>query len=56
MMVVISIFYLKEKINIRRWLSLIIGLLGVFIVLTKGDFTSLHFDNIKIDLLVLAAA
>lgn len=56
MMVVISIFYLKEKINIRRWLSLLVGLGGVFMVLTKGDLASLHFDNIKIDALVLAAA
>lgn len=56
MMVVISIFYLKEKINIRRWLALLVGLLGVFIVLTKGDFTSLHFNNIKIDMLILGAA
>ena len=56
MMVIISIFYLKEKINIRRWVSLLVGLAGVLIVLTKGNFTSLHFDNIKIDMLVLAAA
>ncbi len=56
MMVIISIFYLKEKINVRRWLSLLVGLGGVFVVLTKGDFTSLHFENIKIDIIVLAAA
>ncbi len=56
MMVAISLFYLKEKMNARRFLSLFIGLVGVLIVLTKGDFTTLHFENIKIDLLVLAAA
>ena len=56
MMVVISIFYLKEKISVRRWISLLVGLLGVFIVLTKGDFTTLYFNNIKIDIIVLCAA
>ena len=56
MMVIISIFYLKEKIIVRRWLSLLVGLGGVFVVLTKGDFTSIHFENIKIDITVLAAA
>ena len=55
-MVIISIFYLKEKINTRRWLSLLIGLAGVCIVLTKGNITTLHFENLKIDLVVIAAA
>ncbi len=37
-------------------LSLFLGLADVFVVLTKGDFNSLHFENLKIDLLVIAAA
>ena len=56
MMVIISLFYLKEKINTRRWLSLLIGLVGVLIVLTRGDISTLHFENVKKDLLVLVAA
>jgi drug/metabolite transporter (DMT)-like permease len=56
MMVLISIFYLKEKQPLRRWLSIISGLAGVFIVLTKGDLQHIHFGNIRVDLLVLAGA
>lgn len=56
MMVLISIFYLKEKQNFRRWLSIILGLTGVFIVLTKGNIRDINFGNLKVDLLVIAGA
>jgi drug/metabolite transporter (DMT)-like permease len=56
MVVLISIFYLKEKQNLRRWLSVIIGLTGVFIVLTKGNLHNINFGNLKVDLLVIAGA
>jgi drug/metabolite transporter (DMT)-like permease len=56
MMVIISVFYLKEKQNARRLLSVVLGLAGVFIVLTKGSFHNINLGNLKVDLLVLAGA
>lgn len=54
--IILSIFLLKEKLNLRKISSMILGFLGVVLVLTKGDFTNIHFDNLFIDLIVLLAA
>ena len=54
--IVLSIFILKERLNIRKVISIILGFLGVFLVLTKGKFTDIHLDNFFVNVIVLLAA
>ncbi len=54
--VIFSFLFLKEKITSRNILAVILGFLGVFIVLTKGHFESVHLNNISTDFIVLLAA
>ena len=54
--IVLSIFILKERLNIRKVISIILGFLGVFLVFTKGKFTDIHLDNFFVNVIVLLAA
>jgi len=54
--VILSVIILKEKLTLFRVLSILLGFLGVFLVLSKGKFTEIHFDNLKVDILVFIAA
>ncbi|AZQ63821.1 DMT family transporter [Flammeovirga pectinis] len=54
--IILSVVLLKEKLNSRKILSIIFGFLGVFLVLTKGDLTDIHFENLYVDGIVLLAA
>lgn len=54
--VIFSIFFLKERLSFRTFLAVVLGFLGVLVVLTKGDFTTLHLENMKVDGIVLLAA
>ena len=53
--VILSIFILKEKLTLKRALAVLLGFLGVVTVLTKGDFTQVHFDNYFVNILTLIA-
>jgi drug/metabolite transporter (DMT)-like permease len=53
---ILSIFILKEKLNFRKIISIALSFLGVFLVLSKGDFSNIHFDNWAIVSVVLLAA
>ncbi|MCM4152904.1 EamA/RhaT family transporter [Arenibacter sp. N53] len=52
----LSLIILKEKLTFPKAVSILLGFLGVFIVLTKGDFQQLKFENLTIDLLVFFGA
>ncbi|HEX8932009.1 MAG TPA: DMT family transporter [Patescibacteria group bacterium] len=54
--ILLSIVVLKEKLTLRRALVVFLGFIGVTLVLTKGNFTQIHFDNYSVDILVLVAA
>lgn len=54
--VLLSIFILKEKLTVKRLIAVVLGFLGVFLVLTKGDFSNIHLENYFVDILVLVAA
>ena len=54
--VVLSLFILKEKLTIRKTLSVLFGFAGVVMVLTKGDFSNVHIDNFEVILLVFLGA
>ncbi len=56
LIVIFSIFFLKEKVTNKSLLASILGFLGVLFVLTKGDFNQIHLDNIGVNLIVLSAA
>ncbi len=42
---IFSILFLKQKINYKQFLALIISFFGVIIIATKGNFTQLSSDN-----------
>jgi len=54
--IILSILILKERLNIRKVISIILGFSGVFLVLTKGNLTAIHLDNLFVDSIVLIAA
>lgn len=54
--VILSIFILKEKLTFFRALSVLFGFVGVFLILTKGNFGQIHFENFSVDILILGAA
>ena len=54
--VILSVFILKEKLTWKKVLTIMIGFLGVFLVLTKGNFSQIHLENFWVDILVLLAA
>ena len=51
--VILSLIILKEDFNKRKLFSIIFGFLGVSLVITKGNFTSLNFNQIDILLIVM---
>lgn len=54
--IVLSVLILKERLNLRKVISIILGFFGVFMVLTKGKLTDIHLDNLFVDSIVLVAA
>ncbi|GAB3658992.1 hypothetical protein GCM10028791_32280 [Echinicola sediminis] len=56
LVVLLSMFLLKERLTAAKGLSVLLGFFGVFIVLTKGDFSQLRFENLTVDLIVLFGA
>ena len=55
-LVILSIPLLRQKIGIRSVIAIIVGYLGVLIIATQGDFTSLHIVNAEGTLLALGSA
>ncbi|MCP3851456.1 MAG: DMT family transporter [Gammaproteobacteria bacterium] len=45
LIVVFSIFVLKERLDTRKSAAIVLGFIGVIVVLTKGDFQSIHISN-----------
>jgi drug/metabolite transporter (DMT)-like permease len=54
--VVLSVFILKEKFTWKSVFTIILGFTGVFLVMTKGEFTQFDLSNYLVDILVLIAA
>jgi drug/metabolite transporter (DMT)-like permease len=54
--VIFSVIILKKRINIKKALAIILGFIGVFIVIVKGDFLNFSFVNIEGDLFALTGA
>lgn len=54
--VFLSLIILKEEFTKKKFLSVILGFLGVSLVITKGDFSSLDFGQIDVLLIVMLGA
>lgn len=54
--VFLSLIILKEEFTKKKLLSVILGFLGVSLVITKGDFTSLNFSQVDVLLVVMLGA
>ena len=56
LIVLLSLFILKETLTIRKAAAVLCGFAGVLIVLTKGNFRLVRFSSLEIILWVLAGA
>ncbi|MFV8282847.1 DMT family transporter [Christiangramia marina] len=56
LIVILSLILLKEKLTISKTTSILMGFIGVFLVLTKGNFEQLKFENINILIIVFTGA
>jgi drug/metabolite transporter (DMT)-like permease len=56
MIVIFAIPINKEKLNLNKILSLMIGFAGVIIILTNGSFRNIKISNIAGDFLAIGAA
>ena len=56
LIVLLSLFVLKETLTIRKVAAILCGFAGVLIVLTKGDFRLVRFSSLEVILWVLAGA
>lgn len=56
LIVLLSIVILKEHLTFRKLSALVLGVAGVVIVLTKGDFQSINISNPAVIALVAAGA
>ncbi len=56
MVVVFAIIILKEKPTFLKILGILLGLIGVYIVVTQGNIFSFSFTNLKADLLAILGA
>ncbi len=56
LIVVFSIFILKERLTLRKIIAIALGFSGVILVLTKGDFQNIHVNNAPVIGLVGAGA
>lgn len=54
--VFLSLFILSEKLTIKKMISIVLGFIGVLFVLTKGNFSQIHLDNMYVILLVFLGA
>jgi len=54
--VIFSLVILKENFTKKKLLSLLLGFLGVSLVITKGEYTSLDFSQIDVLLIVMLGA
>ena len=51
--VFLSLIILKEDLTIKKLISVILGFIGVGLVITKGNLTSLNFSQIDVLLIVI---
>jgi len=54
--VILSIIILKEEFTKRKLFAVILGFIGIFLVITKGDISSFSFKSIDILLIVMLSA
>jgi drug/metabolite transporter (DMT)-like permease len=53
---IMGMIFFKEKISLKQLLGIIMAFAGLFLLISKGDFTSVGFISNKGDFLVLASA
>lgn len=54
--ILLSVFLLKERLTLRKVISILLGFAGVIAVITKGNLASLDISNIKVVLTVIFAS
>lgn len=53
---VISIFVFKEKVTLRKIISILISFFGIVIIIAKGNITQINLQNVSGDFFALLAA
>lgn len=54
--VLLSRLILKENLNFKKLITLVLGFSAIFLIITKGNLGNLEFTNIFVDIIVLIAA
>lgn len=54
LIVLLSVFLLREKLSVRRSASVILGFAGVLVVLSKGQIAAIPLEDIRVGGIVLA--
>jgi len=54
--ILLSVILLKEKLNLRRWISAFLGFLAVILIISHGNFKNIYLQSFKVDLIVIIAA
>lgn len=54
--VIFAMVLLKEEFNLKKMIAILLGFIGVYVVVTKGDIFSLSIANLKGDLFAFAGA
>lgn len=53
---VISIFVFKEKVTLKKIISILVSFFGIVIIITKGNITQINLQNIRGDFFAFLAA
>lgn len=56
MLILLSVFLLKQKIKLKSVISVIISFFGILVVISKGNFASFELSNLKGDTLALSSS
>lgn len=56
LIVLFSLVFLKEKLNLTLAISMILGFSAMSLVITKGDFSNVHLSNLTTNLAVVLGA
>ena len=56
LVLVLAFILLKERVTIKKIISILISFMGIWVIVSKGNLSSLNFSSLNGDLLALAGA
>src|SRR3989338_5296656 len=56
LVLILAFIVLKERVTIKKIISILISFMGIWVIVSKGNLSSLNFSSLNGDLLALAGA